>query len=174
MTALAARRMGYSVHILDPDGNCSAAPVADRVVAAKFDDVDAARDFARQCTVITLEIEQIAAGVLDATSAYAPTRPDTAVIGIIQDRVRQKTWLRLNGFPVGPFQIVESTDAIAASAAAFKRAYVKSARGGFDGRGQALVTAASEAQAAWETVGTREAVSELALDLAGEVSVMVA
>jgi 5-(carboxyamino)imidazole ribonucleotide synthase len=174
MTALAARSMGYSVHILDPDGNCSAAPVADRVVAAKFDDVDAARDFARQCTVITLEIEQIAAGVLDAASAYAPTRPDAAVIGIIQDRVRQKTWLRLNGFPVGPFQIVASVEAIAASATAFKRAYVKSARGGFDGRGQALVTAASEAQNAWKTVGTREAVSELALDLAGEVSVMVA
>ncbi len=42
MTAMAARSMGYEVHVLDPDANCSAAPLASRVITAPFSDVDAA------------------------------------------------------------------------------------------------------------------------------------
>ena len=49
MTAIAARTMGYHVHVLDPDAQCAASAVADRVVAAKFDDADAAADLARHC-----------------------------------------------------------------------------------------------------------------------------
>src|SRR2546423_13395084 len=82
MTALAARAMGYRIHVLDPDANCAASPVSDRVVAARFDDVEAARELARNCDVITLEIEQIAIDVIDAANAYAPARPSSAVIGI--------------------------------------------------------------------------------------------
>ena len=89
MTALAARSMGYRLHVLDPDGDCSAAPVADRVVAAPFDDVDAARELARHCDVVTLEIEQVATSVIEAAAEYAPARPGAEVIGIIQDRARQ-------------------------------------------------------------------------------------
>jgi len=174
MTALAARSMGYGVHILDPDANCSASAVADRVVAARFDDVDAARDLASNCAVITLEIEQIATEVLDAASAYAPTRPGAAAIAIIQDRVRQKTWLRDNGFPVGAFRVVDSENDVRDAVREFKSSFVKSSRGGFDGRGQARTGDASEAPKVWKTVGSRTAVAEQALDLAGEVSVLVA
>ena len=174
MTALAARSLGYGVHVLDPDANCSASPVADRVVAARFDDVDAARDLASHCSVVTLEIEQIATEVLDAVSAYAPARPGAAVIGVIQDRIRQKSWLSHNGFPVGPFRVVHSVDDIRATLASFRRTFVKSSRGGFDGRGQALVSQAGEVDHAWKVVGSHAAVAEQALDLAAEISVMVA
>src|SRR5689334_20123970 len=81
MTALAARSMGYGIHVLDPDANCACAPVADRVIAAKFDDVDAARELARHCDVITLEIEQIATSVLEAAAVFAPTRPGAELVG---------------------------------------------------------------------------------------------
>src|SRR5437763_627221 len=60
MTALAARAMGYRVQVLDPDPDCAARPVVDRVVAARFDDAEGAAELARGCDVITLEIEQIA------------------------------------------------------------------------------------------------------------------
>ena len=62
MTALAARAMGYRIHVLDPDAACATAAVSDRCVAARFDDEDAARDLARGVDVVTLEIEQIATG----------------------------------------------------------------------------------------------------------------
>jgi 5-(carboxyamino)imidazole ribonucleotide synthase len=174
MTALAARAMGYSVHVMDPDANCATAPVADRCVAAKFDDVDAARDLARQCDVVTLEIEQIATDVIDAARAYAPTRPGSAVIGMIQDRAKQKTWLTEHRFPVGQFRVVQSADELRAAVAEFGDTFVKSCRGGFDGRGQARLRESAGAAEAWKAVGQRTAVAERGLSLAAELSVMVA
>src|SRR5215216_597380 len=90
MTAMAARTLGYGVHVLDPDAECSASPVADRVVAAKFDDADAAADLAKHCDVVTLEIEQIGIDALNAAMRHAPVRPGPSIIRIIQDRGLQK------------------------------------------------------------------------------------
>ena len=174
MTALAARAMGYRIHVLDPDPECSASPVSDRCVAARFDDVDAAREFARHCDVVTLEIEQIATAVIDAAHAYAPTRPGAELIGIVQDRARQKAWLEKNGFPVGPYRAVNGADDIASAARSFGDSFVKSCRGGYDGRSQVRVSNASEAADAWRALGERPAVAEQGLQLAGELSVLVA
>ena len=75
MTAMAARTLGYDVHVLDPDPECAARAVVDRVVTARFDDADAAADLARNCDVVTLEIEQISTASLDAALRHAPVRP---------------------------------------------------------------------------------------------------
>src|SRR6476469_6850209 len=75
MTAMAARTLGYNVHVLDPEANCAAAPVADRMIAAKFDDADAAAELATQCDVVTLEIEHIGPDALVAAERHAPIRP---------------------------------------------------------------------------------------------------
>jgi 5-(carboxyamino)imidazole ribonucleotide synthase len=174
MTALAARAMGYRIHVLDPDPDCAAAPVADRALVARFDDVEAARELARHCDVITLEIEQIATAVLDAAASYAPARPSSTVIGIVQDRARQKEWLEANAFPIGAYRPVRAAEDIAAAARAFSQVYVKACHGGYDGRSQIRVTDASQSAEAWRALGEREAVAERGLELAGELSVMVA
>jgi 5-(carboxyamino)imidazole ribonucleotide synthase len=174
MTALAARSMGYHVHVLDPDAQCATAPVADRCVAAEFDDADAARDFAQHCDVITLEIEQIATDVIDAARHYAPTRPGSAVIGIIQDRAKQKAWLHDHGFPVGQFRIVRSAAELRAAVAEFGATFVKRCRGGFDGRGQARLRDVALATDVWKSMGQHMAVAERGLALAAELSVMIA
>lgn len=174
MTALAARSMGYRIHILDPDATCSAAPVADRVVAAKFDDADAARELARHCDVVTLEIEQIATASIEAAAAYAPTRPGAAVVGTIQDRATQKRWLSTHGFPLGQYRDVNSVADVAAALKDFGDAFVKANRGGYDGRSQVRAREAARAADVWTQVGGRPGVAERALDLAGELSVMVA
>lgn len=174
MTALAARAMGYRIHVLDPDAECSAAPVADRVIAARFDDVDAARELGRHTDVVTLEIEQIATASLEAAAEHVPARPNPHVIGIVQDRARQKAWLRDNAFPVGEYVAVNGAADIARAAARFGEAYVKSCRGGYDGRSQVRVRRDDDADNAWTTLGERPAVAERALELAGELSVMVA
>jgi len=102
MTAMAARTLGYDVHVLDPDPWCAARGVVDRVVSARFDDADAAADLASHCNVVTLEIEQIATASLDAAARHAPVRPSSRLVGIIQDRALQKRWLTQHCFPVGP------------------------------------------------------------------------
>ena len=174
MTALAARAMGYRIHVLDPDPECATAPVADRAIAARFDDVEAARELARHCDVVTLEIEQIAVAVLDAAAAYAPARPSPAVIGIVQDRARQKEWLVSNGFPVGTYRAVGGAQDIASAAREFSQVFVKACHGGYDGRSQIRVVDEAHAVDAWRALGERPAVAERGLELAGELSVMVA
>ncbi|HEU4995939.1 MAG TPA: 5-(carboxyamino)imidazole ribonucleotide synthase [Gemmatimonadaceae bacterium] len=174
MTALAARSMGYRVHVLDPDASCAASPVSDRCITARFDDADAARELARNSDVVTLEIEQIATSSIEAAAAYAPTRPGSHIVGIVQDRDRQKQWLRQNGFPLGPHRSVHSVDDIAVAAREFGDIFVKACRGGYDGRSQVRVSAPLEAPGAWRALGERPAVAEQALALAGELSVMVA
>jgi 5-(carboxyamino)imidazole ribonucleotide synthase len=174
MTALAARSMGYSVHVLDPDADCATAPVADRVVAAKFDDVDAARDLARNCDVITLEIEQIATSVIEAAATYAPARPGAELVGIVQDRARQKAWLSKNGFPLGEHRVVSSAQDVAAALSAYGDAFIKSCRGGYDGRSQVRAGKSADAASVWRALGERPAVAERGLALAAELSVLIA
>src|SRR5688572_15616595 len=174
MTALAARSMGFSVHVLDPDANCATAPVADRVVAARFDDVDAARDLARNCDVVTLEIEQIATSVIDAVAEYAPARPGAELVGIVQDRAKQKSWLSGHGFPLGEHLSVNSAKDVERALATFGEAYIKSCRGGYDGRSQLRASRGADTAAAWRDLGEQPAVAEKGLSLAAELSVMVA
>jgi 5-(carboxyamino)imidazole ribonucleotide synthase len=174
MTAMAARTMGYDVHVLDPDPDCSARPLASRLVTARFDDADAAADLARGCDVVTLEIEQIAVTALEAVARHAPMRPGAEAIWVIQDRVRQKDWLAEHAFPVGAFRHAESAADVQAAVEAQGASIVKAAHGGVAGRGQAHVTDAAGAEAAWQAVGARRSVVEQRLSLALEFSVLVA
>jgi 5-(carboxyamino)imidazole ribonucleotide synthase len=174
MTAMAARTLGYNVHVLDPSSTCAASAVVDRVVAASFDDVDAAAELARYCDVVTLEIEHIAAGALHAVAAHAPVRPSAEIVGVVQDRSVQKAWLAKHGFPNGAYCDVGSAADLATAARSLGSLFVKSCRGGYDGRGQARLSDASLATEAWRAIGERPAVAEQALDLDAELSVMVA
>jgi 5-(carboxyamino)imidazole ribonucleotide synthase len=174
MTALAARSLGLGVQVLDPDADCAARPVVDRVVAAKFDSVEGARDLARAVDVVTIEIEQIAPAALAAALEHAPVRPGPDVLRVVQHRGRQKQWLVDNGFPVGAYADVVTSDALASAARDIGPAlFVKACEGGYDGRSQ-LRFDGVDADAAWKSLGGRPAVAEQALDLELELSVMVA
>ena len=175
MTALAARSLGYGVHVLDPDSACAARPVVDRVVVAPFDDVAGAAELARHCDVVTIEIEQIAPEALAAAMAHAPVRPGAELLRIVQHRGRQKQWLADQGFPVGPWVHVESdTDLLAACDSLGVPLFLKACEGGFDGRSQVRVTRRDDASWSFDAIGGRSAIAEAGLDLALELSVLVA
>lgn len=179
MTAMAARTLGYDVHVLDPDHDCAAKAVVDRLVTARFDDVAAAADLAQNCDVVTLEIEQISTASLDAASRHAPVRPSSKLLGIVQDRAVQKRWLKHAGFPVAPYDEVSDADSVRHAASRLGPLVVKATRGGYDGRSQVRVDDENDAGAAWAALvgpsaGTRQAVAEQALDLESELSVMIA
>jgi 5-(carboxyamino)imidazole ribonucleotide synthase len=180
MTAMAARSLGYRIHVMDPDPSCPARFVVDACFEGDWNDARAAADLARGSDVVTLEIEQVSLACLDAAAQYAPVRPGRELMRIIQDRILQKDWLRDHGFPVGRYRAIESLDELREAALALGgRCFVKTARGGYDGRGQAKIgfagrSLAEEAQEAWQSLGERPCVVEQALDLDKEVSVMVA
>jgi 5-(carboxyamino)imidazole ribonucleotide synthase len=175
MTALAARELGYRIHVLDPDPSCAASPVAERVVAAPFDDAEAAAELARGVDVVTLEIEKIAGEALAAAARCAPLRPSSEVLRIVRDRGTQKEWLAGRGFPLGDFRVVRDARALVAASSAFgDDCFVKLTFGGYDGRGQIRVASRADAEGAWDALGARTCVVERAIPLAAELSVMVA
>jgi len=174
MTGFAARSLGYDVHVLDPDPNCPASAIASRVVAARFDDADAAASLAERCAVVTLEIEQIGSSALRAVADRVPLRPGAHAVHIIQDRIRQKQWLHDSGFPVGPFRAVTSRDEAVAAVTALGPSIVKSTHGGYDGRGQVRVDSGDRGGTAWDTLGRKPCLVEQFLDIEVEISMLVA
>jgi 5-(carboxyamino)imidazole ribonucleotide synthase len=173
MTGMAARSLGYDVQVLDPDPDCPARAVASRTITARFDDAEAAARLARECAVVTLEIEQIGADALHAVTAWTPLRPGPAAVITVQDRIVQREWLDSHGFPVGPYRVPTTEDECAAAVEALGRSIVKAPRGGYDGRGQFRVDDADGARRAFRAIGGRCIVEQF-LDIELELSVLIA
>jgi 5-(carboxyamino)imidazole ribonucleotide synthase len=176
MAAMAARTMGYRVRVMDPEAACPASFVADETVVGSWGDVTAARRLATGADVVTLEIEQIGVDALCVVENLAPLRPGVEPVRIIQDKTLQKPWLAEHDFPVGPFRVVRSEaelrDAVTALGG---EVFVKTGRGGYDGRGQVRGPADGlDFRRVWRELGERPAVVEKALDLDCEISVMAA
>ena len=178
MTAMAARSLGYRVQALDPDRSCPASFVVDSCFTASFDDVDAAAHLARGSDVVTLEIEQISLASLEEAARHAPVRPDAAVLRVVQDRIRQKTWLTTSGFPLGEWRSAATAAELSTALEEFQRdCFVKAALGGYDGRSQIRVqpaTPSASAEEIWRLLGSRPCVVERALPLEYEISVLTA
>jgi 5-(carboxyamino)imidazole ribonucleotide synthase len=180
MTAMAARTMGYRVRVMDPEPACPASFVADETIVGRWDDSTAAHRLADGADVVTLEIEQIGIDALTRVAQLAPLRPGVEPIRIIQDKTLQKTWLADAGFPVGPFRIIQNQpDLRGVIESLGPRIFLKIGRGGYDGRGQALIGFHSPATVedlanAWQELGAKPCVAEQALDLDFEISVMAA
>jgi 5-(carboxyamino)imidazole ribonucleotide synthase len=175
MFAIAARRMGYRVHTFSPDYDTPTGQVADRETQAAYEDLDAVRDFARQVDVITFEFENIPASAVEAAAAFAPVRPDGAVLYTTQNRLREKMFLASAGFPVAPFRAVRSLDELNDALVDLGTpAVLKTAGWGYDGKGQSKIMTMADAPAAWQAVASNEAVVEKFVDFECEVSVVAA
>lgn len=174
LTGMAARAMGYDVHVLDPDPACAARAIASRTVTAPYGDTAAVEEFASRVQVVTLEIEQVPSASLAAAARHAPVHPSAAAVHTVQDRERQKSWLTAHRFPVGPMRVVTSASQCADAVRALAPCIVKSTMGGYDGRGQVRVTHADGGAAAFTHIGAPCCVVEQFLDIAAEISVMTA
>ena len=182
LTAIAARTMGYRIHVLDPDPGCPARFVVDQCVEADWTDAHEAARLARGCDVVTLEIEQISLASMNAAGSFAPVRPSEGMLGVIQDRIEQKDWLSRNGFPIGKYRAVRSLDDLREAVTVLGgKCFCKSATGGYDGRGQGKVgfsgsamPSEEELRGAWEALGEGPGVVEQAVDLDREISILVA
>ena len=175
MTAMAARSLGYHLAVLDPDPSCAARFLVETCVTAGFDDVKAAVELAQRCQVVTVEIEKISVEVMEAVQQIVPMRPGPGVLHVVQDRARQKDWLAERGFPVGPYRKAATEDELREAAQALGgRCYVKATRGGYDGRGQDILTGPDDVARVWSELGGVPVVVEKGLELDSELSVLVA
>ena len=168
---MAARTMGYRTAVLDPDPGAPARAVADVTLTAAFDDEAALAELGDRCAVVTTEFENPPAASLRALARRTLVAPSPEAVAIAQDRIREKSFLADAGLPIGPWAVVDTLDA---DPAIRYPAILKTARLGYDGKGQRLVADASEMRAAWRTLGSVPCVLEEALLLDTEVSVVVA
>ena len=175
MIAIAARRMGYRVHTLSPEADSPTGHVADHEVVAAYDDVEAVKRFAADVDVITLEFENISATCVDAASPIAPVRPKGSVLHTTQNRLREKTFLAENGFPVAPFHHVKSGEELSDAVKKLGTpAVLKTAGFGYDGKGQVKIESADGVDHAWESLAGQDAVLEAYIDFEIELSVVAA
>lgn len=173
MMALAAARLGYKCHILDPHEQPCAAEVSAHFTRASFDDEGALRRFADHCDVITYEFENIPVGPLAVLGGKLA--PSTRSLEVAQDRAAEKRFLEGCGVKVAPWREVDGAeDIVAALDALGSPILLKSRRYGYDGKGQAWVHHADEAAAAWEAIGRQPAVAEAKMTFDSEFSVILA
>src|SRR6266404_3528273 len=152
MFTIAARQMGYRVHVLSPDNDTPTGQVADLEVQAPYDDLDSVRDFARNVSVVTFEFENVPAPTAEAAAQFAPVRPAGSVLHISQHRLREKTFLSQAGFPVTPFVAVRSQAELDAALETLGcPAVLKTAGWGYDGKGQFKIASQGQAAEAWRT-----------------------
>jgi 5-(carboxyamino)imidazole ribonucleotide synthase len=173
--ALAARQMGYRVLVLDPAHDCPASAVADRHLCADYLDQAALAEIARTCRAVTTEFENVPAAALDLLARDLIVRPRGAHVAIAQDRIREKQFLEQNGVAIAPWRAIYGNDDLApALTDGLLPGILKCSRSGYDGKGQRRVRDANEARATFAEFGGVPCVLEKQIDLATEISVVVA
>lgn len=157
MLGIAARTMGYGVRVLDPDPACPASAVADHVESGGYDDLEAALRMARECAVMTYELEHVAPGLVDAIEALGvPVRPGARALRVTQDRLAERRFAVAQGVTVAPWREVvvgddEALDAALEVVGAPSR--LKAAFGGYDGRSQVRIATTRDRRMAWMDLG---------------------
>lgn len=175
MFALAARELGYRIAIYSPDNDTPAGQIGDREFTAAYTDLERIREFAKSVSVVTFEFENVHAASTSAAAEFAPVRPDGRVLHTTQNRLREKTFLDGNGFPVTPFRRIASlADLQAAARDLGLPAVLKTADFGYDGKGQTKIHSADQLEAAWKNLHGAEGIYEAFVSFEKEISVVAA
>lgn len=174
MLALAAARLGFKCHIYS-DVAGPAFDVCDAHTLAPYDDTAALAAFARAVSVATYEFENIPVATVEALDALVPVRPGAKALACAQDRVNEKTLARELGAKTAPFAKVDSrADLHAALQAIGMPAVLKTRRLGYDGKGQAKILTAADADTAWAAMRDQPSILEGFVNFDREVSVVAA
>ncbi|MEQ8988070.1 MAG: 5-(carboxyamino)imidazole ribonucleotide synthase [Marinovum algicola] len=173
MLAVAASRLGFKTCVFEPGGDCPASHVANYHFQKPYEDEDALRAFAEAVDVITYEFENIPTSALDILEPLKPVRPGRNALRVSQDRLVEKAFLSDLGLKTAPFAAVDEAEDLAEGLSEIGfPAILKTRRFGYDGKGQARINAASEAERALEDMGDQPAILEGFVNFSHEVSVI--
>ncbi|CAJ1792979.1 5-(carboxyamino)imidazole ribonucleotide synthase [Aeromonas dhakensis] len=170
---MAAHRLGYKVVVLDPDPASIAGAASDHHIVAAYDDPTALHDLASRCAAVTCEFENVPATTLALLEQYQPVRPAAGAVRICQDRREEKAFLSRAGIPVAPNLTLQPGEPLPELPSDLFPAILKTAREGYDGKGQWTIQAADQLPAALAASGV-PCVLEKRLPLEGEFSLTLA
>ena len=163
MLASAAAQLGYRTHVLAPDRESVAAQTASSVTRSDYHNRIVLADFVQACDVVTYEFENIELGPVEWLAERVPVHPHPRALKVAQDRVAEKRFV----------EVTDLASLESALATVGTPAVLKTARFGYDGKGQVRLTDPAEAAAAWDAIGGR-AVLEAFVDFACEFSILIA
>ena len=174
MFAHAAQRMGYFTAVLDPDVASPAGLVSHCHIQADYLDEPGLAQLMQRCAAITTEFENVPAPALRTLGAHLPVAPGAESVAIAQDRIKEKAHFVRCGVPCAPYAELQTEADLTAVDDALLPGILKTARLGYDGRGQVRVRNRAELAAAWASLQGVPCVLEQLLPLQAEVSVIVA
>ncbi|HEX8658351.1 MAG TPA: ATP-grasp domain-containing protein, partial [Hymenobacter sp.] len=177
----AAQRLGYFTAVLEPDPQSPAGRVSHHHIQTDYNDPAGLAQLAQLCQAITTEFENVPAQALQALALTRPVAPGAAVVGIAQNRIEEKALFvacaDVSGVSCAPYAVIETPAqlrTIQDERADLLPGILKTARMGYDGKGQVRVKTAAELAAAWAELGGVACVLEKMLPLTAECSVLVA
>ena len=174
----AAQRLGYFTAVLDPDVDSPAGRVSHHHIQAAYGDAEGLKQLAAVSAAITTEFENVPAAALQQLAATRPVAPSADNVSIAQNRIDEKSHFSAcaaaSGVPCAPYVVLETQADLAAVSADLLPGILKTARMGYDGKGQARVKNAAELAAAWSNLNNVPCVLEKMLLLKAELSVIVA
>jgi 5-(carboxyamino)imidazole ribonucleotide synthase len=175
MTAMAAARLGYRVHVFTPEPDSPCAQVSAAATVAAYEDQAALAAFAEEVDVVTLEFENVPLDTARFLAARRPFHPSPDVLAVTQIRTAEKAEVNKLGAGTAPWRAVRNADELDAALAAIGRpAVLKTNRLGYDGKGQARIGPADDAKETWTRLGTGDAILEGFVDFTREISVVLA
>ncbi|MEW9670333.1 5-(carboxyamino)imidazole ribonucleotide synthase [Ammoniphilus sp. 3BR4] len=177
MLALAGRNMGYRFVTLDPTPDSPCGQVADRQVTAAYSDLRAAEEFAKLCDVVTYEFENVDAEVAAQLEKTSFVPQGSELLKITQNRIREKSTLHSHGVPVAPFEVIASEEELREAVIKLGLPCVmKTATGGYDGKGQWVIRSMEEVPRAFEELNRSgaELIVEQFIPFEKELSVIAA
>lgn len=174
MLAIAAAQIGYRTHVFAPEAEAVAVAVAHAHTHAAYDDEIALNGFANAIEVATFEFENVPVDAIRHLAEHRPVRPGARALNVTQDRLAEKAFARDCGVPIAPFaEVHSSVELVNAVAALGCPAILKTARDGYDGKGQARIDNPAMADSAWVSIGGGRAVLEAKIDFLAEFSVLL-
>ena len=176
MLSLAAARLGFDTAVLGREDDAPAGRTAARRITGAYADRSALRALAEVSDVVTFEFENVPAQSVAALEAEGvAVAPGARALAICQDRLAEKSFLNANGCPTVAFAPIDHPSEIGPALARLGApALLKTRREGYDGKGQAWIPAAGEAEAAWAAVGCAPSILEARCDFVREVSIVAA
>jgi 5-(carboxyamino)imidazole ribonucleotide synthase len=173
MLSIAAANLGYRCAIYAPEPSGPAADVSSRWVQGGYDDHDALQAFAQSVDVITYEFENIPVAPLEALRV--PLAPHPRALATAQDRATEKAFVQAIGGRPAPWAVVSSREDLDAAVKLIGApAILKTRRFGYDGKGQARLKAAADADEAWASLAWEPAVLEGFVEFEREFSILIA
>lgn len=176
MSAMAAARLGISVHIYTPEQDSPASQVSARTFVGEYEDKKKLKEFADSVDVISYEFENIPLETVNYLQKLKPVYPDDNLLGISQNRLKEKKFLNDIGIATAGWAPLHKAGDIetAAKSLSGNGFIIKTTTMGYDGKGQTSYSPGDDVKAKWAALKCTEAIIEEKVDFACEISVIVA